>query len=58
MKVAVVGCRGGFGRVHLEALRSMGSVDIYVFSRDRAAAEACANEWGGPPGSSRHTMTS
>ncbi|GGP20013.1 oxidoreductase [Thermocladium modestius] len=45
MKVAVVGCRG-FGRVHLEALRSMGSVDIYVFSRDRAAAEACANEWG------------
>lgn len=45
MKIAVIGCRG-FGRVHLEAIKSIGGIELYVFSRDREAAEKCAEEWG------------
>ncbi len=47
MRIAVVGC-GGFGRVHLNALRELnrGDVEVYVFSRSPETAKKCAGEYG------------
>ena len=47
MRIAVVGC-GGFGRVHLNALRELnrGDVKVYVFSRSPETVKKCAGEYG------------
>ncbi|ABW01496.1 Gfo/Idh/MocA family protein [Caldivirga maquilingensis] len=46
MRIAVVGC-GGFGNVHLNALRELNRSDleVYVFSRSREKAEECARRY-------------
>jgi|OSPMetMinimDraft_2_1075162.scaffolds.fasta_scaffold01131_4 predicted dehydrogenase len=44
MKIAVVGCNG-FGRVHLRAIRNIGNIEYYVFSRDEEKAKECMKEF-------------
>ncbi|AOL16502.1 dehydrogenase [Sulfolobus sp. A20] len=44
MKVAVVGCNG-FGKIHLSAMRNIGGIEYYVFSRDEQKAKDCMKEF-------------
>ncbi|MEM0131941.1 MAG: Gfo/Idh/MocA family oxidoreductase [Saccharolobus sp.] len=45
MKLAVVGCNG-FGKIHLKAIRNIGNVEYYVFSRNEDNARECMKEFG------------